>query len=74
VQKRVSNSILHYAGLGDLCVTSKEEYVAKAREVASDITRLRDLRQNLRTKLMETPLIDAKKFTDGFVKTMLAIP
>jgi hypothetical protein len=42
--------------------------------VASDITRLRDLRQNLRTKLMETPLIDAKKFTDGFVKTMLAIP
>jgi len=56
---RRSESLLHYAGLGDFVVDTREQYVAKAVEAVRDVAAAAALRSRLRTKLSRSPLGDA---------------
>ena len=53
---RAAESILHQADLGDLVVDSPAAYVACARELAGDVTRLRTLRSSLRDRIASSPM------------------
>ncbi|MAF95921.1 MAG: hypothetical protein CMM60_09245 [Rhodospirillaceae bacterium] len=59
---RMSGSILHHAGLGDLVVDTPEAYVACARDLAGNFARLRTLRADLRERLESSPLCDAPAY------------
>jgi len=56
---RMSGSMLHPAGLGDLAVETPAAYVECARALAGDHGRLRDLRANLRGRISASALCDA---------------
>ncbi len=60
---RMSASLLTQVGLDDLVADSENEYVDLAVELASDPTRLRDLRRNLRAGMAESPLCDGLRYT-----------
>ena len=60
---RAAGSILHHAGLRDLVVDTPEAYVACARDLAGDLTRLETLRANLRERIAASPLCDAPAYT-----------
>jgi protein O-GlcNAc transferase len=55
-------SILSNVGLPDLVADSEEKYVSIARELAGDLSRLSDLRSNLRKRMERSPLMDAPRF------------
>lgn len=56
---RFGYSLLKNANLTDLCVAcSLSEYVEKAVSLAQDAARLKDLRQNIRRKLQQTPVMN----------------
>jgi predicted O-linked N-acetylglucosamine transferase (SPINDLY family) len=60
---RVGASLLARAGLADLVAASEDEYLAKARSLARDLDRRRELRASLRRRLSVSPLLDAAGFT-----------
>ena len=60
---RMGVTILSNAGLPDLIAQNIEEYVEKAAALATDLPRLRAIRHDLRKKVMESPLMDGRKFT-----------
>jgi predicted O-linked N-acetylglucosamine transferase (SPINDLY family) len=64
--ERLSYSILNNAGLGDLCATTQEEFVAIARKLAADAERRRILRTELRGMLKTSPLGQTKQFAADF--------
>jgi len=49
-------------GLPELIATSPEEYVHAASSLANDLERLGELRQTLRGRLAQSPLMDAPRF------------
>jgi protein O-GlcNAc transferase len=55
-------SILSNVGLPELAARSEEEYVRIASELAADLPRLKDLRQTLRQRMQQSPLMDAPRF------------
>ena len=59
----MGDSILSTAGLSECVADSKQKYVSKAVELASNLPRLSKLRSTLRQQLLSSPLCDAKKFT-----------
>ena len=59
---RMSGSLLCQVGLGDLAVETPEAYVARARELAGDLPRLKALRPDLRRRLVDSPLCDAAAY------------
>ncbi|CAN2041792.1 protein O-GlcNAc transferase [Candidatus Magnetomoraceae bacterium gMMP-15] len=60
---RLCLSLLSSLGLQEWAAYSTEDYVQKAIQFGSDFKKLSDLRQNLRNRLINSPLCDAKKFT-----------
>ncbi len=60
---RVGVSLLHAVGLDDLIAETPEEYIAKAVALASDSTRLHGLRENIRSLMAASPLMDAPGVT-----------
>lgn len=64
--ERLSYSILVNSGLGDLCVTTVDDYVAKAVELAADRPRIAHLRANLREQLKASPLGQTEQFARDF--------
>jgi predicted O-linked N-acetylglucosamine transferase (SPINDLY family) len=50
-------------GLPELIARTREEYVQRAAELASDLPRLAELRQSLRARMQASPLMDAARFT-----------
>jgi predicted O-linked N-acetylglucosamine transferase (SPINDLY family) len=60
---RVGASLLTYAGLPELIAESPEHYIALTVALASDLERLQDLRQGLRTRLQRSALMDAVGLT-----------
>ncbi|HEX3487312.1 MAG TPA: hypothetical protein VHT51_19810, partial [Micropepsaceae bacterium] len=68
--ERLSYSNLNNAGLGDLCGFTHQQYADIAAGLASDKERLRDLRQNLRGRLLTSPLGDAKRWVKNFEATV----
>ena len=65
---RTAISILHHAGLGELVADTPAAYVACARDLADDLTRLRTLRATLRERITTSPLCDAPTYA-GTVET-----
>jgi len=59
---RQGASLLSAAGLNEWIAESKEEYVSKAIDFASDIPRLAALRAGLRQQVLASPLFDAQRF------------
>jgi len=49
-------------GLKELIATTPEEYVQAVSSLASDLERLSQLRQTLRARLQQSPLMDAPRF------------
>lgn len=60
---RIGDSFLSTVGLAEFVVDSKDEYVAKAVAVASDLSRLAGIRQRLREQMLRSPLCDCQGFT-----------
>jgi predicted O-linked N-acetylglucosamine transferase (SPINDLY family) len=60
---RVGVSLLTHAGLPELIAENPEDYVKITVALASDVGRLKDLRQGLRERLQRCPLVDAAGFT-----------
>lgn len=60
---RFGYSLLSNAGLAEICVAdSFEEYAAKAVKLGRDINALCDLRQNLRRRLEQTPVMNGRLY------------
>jgi len=59
---RAGLSILSSVGLGELVVSSEEDYVQMAVELAGNLPRLADLRTTLRPRMLASPLMDAPRF------------
>jgi len=62
---RVGASILTNIGLPELIAENKEEYVTKAITLAEDTGRLRSLRKGMRTRMKNSPICNAKAFTES---------
>ena len=60
---RASASFLTATGLGQLVAESEEEYVALAVALASDVSRLAELRAGLQQQVAQSALCDAPRFT-----------
>jgi predicted O-linked N-acetylglucosamine transferase (SPINDLY family) len=60
---RVGVSLLHSVGLDELIAKTPEEYIALAISLANNKQRLTDLRENLRSMLAHSPLMDAAGVT-----------
>ncbi len=56
-------SILSNIGLSQFAVTTPEDYLRAAGDLAADLSRLADLRATLRQRLLASPLMDAPRFT-----------
>ncbi len=59
---RVGSSILHNIGLGELVAKTPEEFVTIAAELARDLPKLAELRQTLRERLKQSPLMNEAQF------------
>jgi len=55
---RAGGSILHHGGLKDMMTQTPEAYIACAKELATDLDRLRKLRSGLRDQIAASPLCD----------------
>jgi predicted O-linked N-acetylglucosamine transferase (SPINDLY family) len=66
---RVGKSILAQIGLSELSVESDQAYIEVATQLATDAPRLRALRQTLRARMQESPLLDARRVTTELEET-----
>jgi protein O-GlcNAc transferase len=62
---RVSISILSTIGMADCVTSSWESYIALAVTLASNLQKLQQLRAELRERMITSPLLDTKTFTQG---------
>jgi predicted O-linked N-acetylglucosamine transferase (SPINDLY family) len=60
---RVGVSLLSNMGFPELIASSYDQYIEIAVNLASDITKLSEIRQSLRSMISNSPLTDAKRFT-----------
>ncbi len=58
---RVGASLLQNVGLGDLVASSPQDYVRIAIDLANDRPRLENIRQNLRDRMLASPLLDGPR-------------
>jgi len=70
LHQRVSASILKKAGLSELCVTTREDYIRIAVEFAEDRETCEFLSVNLRPKLQSSRLGDTEGWTRDFEALM----
>jgi predicted O-linked N-acetylglucosamine transferase (SPINDLY family) len=59
---RVGVSLLNRMGLSELVAQTPEQYVQIAAKLAANLPRLRELRQGLRQRMEQSPLMNAPKF------------
>ena len=64
-QARAGASILKAVGLEQLVTRAPEQFIQTAAALAADIPRLVALRANLRQKVLDSPMVDARKFAAG---------
>jgi predicted O-linked N-acetylglucosamine transferase (SPINDLY family) len=63
---RAGLTLLTNVGLKELAVNSPEQYVQTASALAWDSKRLSNIRENLRTKMQASPLMDCARFARNF--------
>lgn len=68
---RTGVTLLNAVGMPDLVATSHDDYVQKAKTLASDLYVLSTLRQSLRTVLLSSPLCDGPTFMREKYEPML---
>ncbi|RTL49721.1 MAG: tetratricopeptide repeat protein [Bradyrhizobiaceae bacterium] len=68
---RVAASLLHAIGLPELIVTTREEYVALAVDLATNPDKLARIRDKLAANRLTTPLFDIQRFTTN-IETLYA--
>ena len=64
--ERLSYSILHNAGLGDLCATSPGQFIDIAVALAANGDRIQALRTGLRDQIRASPLGQTEQFARDF--------
>ena len=70
---RHSTSHLTITGHEELVAASVEEYVQIAVDLAKDSGRIRKYRRKLRQDLIDSPLLEHKKFTSDLIQKMAAL-
>ncbi len=65
-RQRVTYSQLSAIGLAELAAHSEDEYVEMAKHLSQDYGYLSTLRSGMRDRLVNSPLMNGKKFIDGF--------
>ncbi|MBS1709605.1 MAG: tetratricopeptide repeat protein [Armatimonadetes bacterium] len=65
---RMSAAILRHIGHEELVAATSADYIAKAVELAGDVSRLAQYRAGLRDTLVSSPLCDAPRFAEAFVE------
>lgn len=70
---RVGASLLSHLGLKELICQTIADYVDTATRLVSDLEHLAQLRRELRTRMMLSPLLDARRFTDNLEQAYLAM-
>ena len=70
---RVSSSLLNAVGMQELIVTTKEEYVALAIELAKNSAKLEAIRERLASNILSMPLFDSSQFTEHIESVYLAM-
>jgi protein O-GlcNAc transferase len=70
---RMVASTLEQVGLTDFIVDTRDEFIAKARSLASEPARLAILRRDLREMMRRSPLCDARRFTGEFEETLRSL-
>lgn len=64
---RHSASHLIHAGLPELVANNIDEYIAKAIQLGTNPTRIKKYRKSLREQCRNSPLCDAKRFSEHFL-------
>ena len=60
---RVTASLLHQVGLGDLVGETLDEYIEIAKSLANDLPRMTEIRGQLRERMLASPLCDGPGHT-----------
>ena len=60
---RVGASLLSSVGLPELIARDSADYITRARSLAENVPRLQQLRQQMRQRLTDSPLLDQSRFT-----------
>ena len=60
---RVGNSLLHQVGLEELIAQTEDEYIEIAKQLVNDTGRLKELREGMRERMLNSPLCDEEGFT-----------
>lgn len=60
---RGSLSVLSNVGLSWLVASTKEQFIEIASQICDDLQRMADLRSSLRQRMLQSPLMDAQRFT-----------
>jgi predicted O-linked N-acetylglucosamine transferase (SPINDLY family) len=55
-------ALLSSVGLAELAAKTPEEYLRTAAQLAADVSRLKELRESLRQRMRNSPLMDAPRF------------
>lgn len=66
IHERISSSIMKNAGLIELIAANDDDYINKAISVANNIELRKEMRENLRDRLMSSILCDQKRFCRDF--------
>lgn len=61
-QSRAGMSLLTTVGLPEFIAYSTDQFLSKAKELASDIPKLASIRAGLRQQMIASPLVDASRF------------
>ena len=67
---RCGESILKNSGFNSLIASDKKNYIDKAIYLSQDLNKLNDLRKDIYSKILNTPLFNNKKFSDNFSKIL----
>ena len=59
-------SLLSNIGLQNLAARDVKTYISTAENLAGDVDLLRDLRNDLRTMMLDSPLMDGRRFASDF--------
>jgi len=68
---RVSNSLLNCIGHGDLVASNIQEYIQKTVELTENENQLYKLKFQIRSDMLNSPLMDGKTFASKFQDTIL---
>ena len=68
---RVSASLLHTVGLGELVAKDEEEFVKIASGLAGNVQKLAEIKRNLRERMKKSPLMDKISFISKWQNAIL---